>query len=69
MTDIKLAKIKDDQVHLIEELEAELGISLVAYCVEDNDYANLGGDALRKIKELEKKLGVILLAYPNEKAA
>ena len=57
MTDIKLAKMSDEQMKCIKDLEDELGVNLVAYSIENNVYAQLGGESLRKIKELEAKMG------------
>ena len=69
MSDFKLAKLSEEQVNEILELEQEIGISLVAYQVEDNSYANLPEEKLNKVRLLEKKLGIVLLAYPTKKAA
>lgn len=69
MSDFKLAKLDEELMSEIQELEADLGINLVAYKVEDNTYADIPPEYLERIKALEKKLGIILLAYPKSKAA
>lgn len=69
MSDFKLAKLDQNIMKEIQELEVDLGVNLVAYQVEENSYADIPPDKLKRIKELENKLGIILLAYPKSKAA
>ena len=69
MSDFKLAKLAPGNQKKIEELETNLGVNLVAYCVEENAYANLDEKKLELIKDLETELGIIILAYPKQKAA
>ncbi len=69
MSDLKLANLDQKSMVEIEELELKLGVNLIAYKVENNEYADLNDENILKLNELEKKLGVILLAYPLDKVA
>ena len=69
MSDFKLAKLAPEKQRKIEELENNIGLNLVAYCVEENTYAYLNEKNLKLIKDLENELGIIILAYPRQKAA
>lgn len=69
MSDLKIAKLSEGEIKEIKHLEKLIGVSLVAYLEENNDYANLDQESVKKIKALENKLGILLLAYPEDKAA
>lgn len=69
MSDFKIASLTEQQINEILELELEIGINLVAYQIEDNQYAHLSQEVLVKVRRLEKKLGIVLLAYSEKKAA
>ena len=53
------AALKPEDLKAIEALEADLGVTLVAY----NAFANLNEDALKAVNKLEADLGVVLVAY------
>ena len=69
MSDLKIARLSNEAMKEINDLEQDIGVNLIAYYVEDNDYANLSDDVVLKIKKLEQKLNIILLAYPHTKSA
>ena len=69
MPDFKIAKLKENEMNEIKLLENEIGISLVAYHHEENNYASLDKVHIEKIKKIEKKLNIVILAYPKKDAA
>ena len=69
MPDFKIAKLKQNEMNEIKILENEIGIRLVAYQHEDNNYASLDNFHIEKIKKIEKKLNIVILAYPEKDAA
>jgi hypothetical protein len=54
--------VKDDSLKAIQDLEKELGKTLLAYSCHKLKPAGLDKDDLSKITDLEKKLGVVLVA-------
>lgn len=55
------AKVAPEKVEKVKQLEAELGVTLLAY--ERPTYAKLKDDDLKRIKDLEGDLGLSLVAY------
>ena len=57
-----ISHLKPDQLTRIQNLEKELGQTLLAISFQDVEMSNPEDDAIRKIQEAEKELGVVLLA-------
>ena len=62
MTAYKIARLAHDQADLIQSLEKDLDVCMMA--MEPGlELAELEEDELNKVNELEKKLGVTLIVY------
>lgn len=58
------SKPSEGELKEIQELEKELGKTLMAFaCPERKLAGDLSEDQLKKIQDLEKKLGVVLMAF------
>ena len=69
MSDLKLAKLSQEQIKEIQDLERKLGVSLVAYFEENNRYADLDQKSIDALRDIEKRFGIVILAYPLSKAS
>ena len=56
------SKIDGNVLQTIQNLEKDLGKTLLAFSCHDVKAATLSGDELQKIQDVEKKLGVSLVA-------
>lgn len=62
MAAYKIARLAQDQADLIQNLEKDLGVCMIA--MEPGlEIAELEEDQLKRVKELEKKLGATLIVY------
>ena len=57
-----IAKLENDKLETIQNLEKEVGKTLVAFSCHDVKPAELSSEQLTKIQEAEKKLGLSLVA-------
>ena len=57
-----ISSLQPDQLTRIQNLEKELGQTLLAISFQDVEMANPADEAIRKIQKAEKELGVVLLA-------
>ncbi len=57
-----ISNLKPDQLTRIQNLEKELGQTLLAISFQDVEMSNPQDDAIQKIQAAEKELGVVLLA-------
>lgn len=57
--------INDDTLQSINNLEKDLGKTLLAFSCHNLKPTQLSSDELKKIEEVEKKLGVSLVAIDN----
>ncbi len=53
------AKLTDDKIKKIKDLESDLGVYLLA----EQKFKNLSQDDLKTLQEMEKKMGAVLVAY------
>lgn len=57
--------IDNETLKTINDLEKEIGKTLLAFSCHDLKPSQLGGDELKRIEAVEKKLGVSLVAVEN----
>lgn len=57
-----ISNLKPEQLMRIQNLEKELGQTLLAISFQDVQMSSPADEAIRKIQEAEKELGVVLLA-------
>ncbi len=57
-----ISSLQPEQLTRIQNLEKELGQTLLAISFQDVEVSNPEEEAIRKIQEAEKELGVVLLA-------
>ncbi len=57
-----ISNLKPEQLTRIQDLEKELGQTLLAISFQDVEMSNPADDTIRRIQEAEKELGVVLLA-------
>ncbi|HJM83233.1 MAG TPA: hypothetical protein QF720_06550 [Nitrospinota bacterium] len=60
-----LSSLQDESLQSVQDLEKELGNTLLAYTIHDFKPAMLSEEQISKIKELEGELGVALVAMAN----
>ncbi len=56
------AAIEDDKLKPLQELENDLGRTLLAFSCHEAKPAELTPDQLEKIKKLEQRLGLVVVA-------
>ena len=61
-TGMKIAKLDEQKVAKLRELESELGTCLVAL-EEEFSLARLSPEQVARLQDAERELGVVLLAY------
>lgn len=60
------SKLDDDSIKAINDLEKNLGITLLAFSDTNIKAANLSDDKLKQIQDLEDKLGMSLVAVTQK---
>lgn len=53
------AKLSDQEIKKIKDLESDLGVYLLA----EQRFKNLSGAELKTLQDIEKKMGAVLIAY------
>jgi hypothetical protein len=53
------AKLSDEKIIKIKELESDLGVYLLA----EQRFKNLSDADLKTLQDMEKKMGIVLIAY------
>ena len=57
-----ISNLKPDQLTRIQDLEKELGQTLLAISFQEVEMSNPADEAIKKIQAVEKELGLVLLA-------
>lgn len=57
--------ISDETLQAINNLEKDLGKTLLAFSCHDLNPSQLSSEEIKKVEEVEKKLGVSLVAVEN----
>ena len=60
-----ISNLKDHDVDQVKQLEAELGVTLLAFSCHDTEAALLEKETLEKIQAAERKLGLSLVAVKS----
>ena len=53
------AKLNDEKIKKIKDLESDLGVYLLA----EQKFKNLTDSDIRTLQDMEKKMGAVLVAY------
>jgi len=60
---VKFATLNEEQLKILQALEKELGVYLLALVPETLRLASLTPEQVARLQEAEEKLGVMLIAY------